>query len=117
MRIKKWFVIIVTLLSAILSIYAAVNLPENFEYRLNLGSGFHIATWIELFIIPVSICVISGVLYFIGRYYNNINDFNKKLFVDIASFLVPLAGAYFHILFISESFERAGVSNILSIFS
>lgn len=117
MRVKNWFVIIVTLLSTIFSFYAAVNLPKNFEYRFNLGSGFHIATWIELFIIPISICVISLVLYFIGKYYSNVNDFSKKLYVDIASFLVPLAGAYFHILFISESFKRAGVASFLNLFN
>jgi len=111
-KINKFstFIIVITFIA---SIIAMVILPNSFQFRFNLASGFHSAQKWELFVIPVCSILIYFLFKYIEKFYDKKNDLMRVKISNWMLYILPVIVFLVNINFIFEAYSSSnGVKQV-----
>lgn len=106
MNNQKRIVLIIVFLTFCVSLYSIFLLPNEFYFRFNLASEFHLAQKYELLIVPISVLIIVWVFRCIRSVYEKQNDLIRVTITNIAIIFIALFGFVVNFIFILEAFNN-----------
>lgn len=101
------FSVFIMVLTFCVSLFSLFILPDNFQLRFNLASGFHSAQKWELFVIPISSIIVYLLFIYIKGYYENKGDTLRTRISNYALYILPIIGLVANINFIYEAYGLA----------
>lgn len=109
-KINKFpiFIIMLTFLSSLIGM---LILPNHFQLRFNLASGFHDASKWELFVVPFCSVIVYFLFIRIKSYYDNKNDYMRMNITKWALYILPIIVLLVNINFMYEAYNPSIGSN------
>ncbi|MEG2544034.1 MAG: hypothetical protein RR986_04935 [Longicatena sp.] len=102
------FIIMLTFLSSLIGM---LILPNHFQLRFNLASGFHDASKWELFVVPFCSVIVYFLFIRIKSYYDNKNDYMRMNITKWALYILPIIVLLVNINFMYEAYNPSIGSN------
>ncbi|MEG1475480.1 MAG: hypothetical protein RSC10_06975, partial [Longicatena sp.] len=102
------FIIMLTFLSSLIGM---LILPNHFQLRFNLASGFHDASKWELFVVPFCSVIVYFLFIRIKSYYDNKNDYMRMNIAKWALYILPIIVLLVNINFMYEAYNPSIGSN------